>query len=147
MPKMARVTTIFTKGYAEVELQDETRSCDGECKSCKEDACLVFTPDGERAVAENYVKAKKGDIVELAPAEPRKQGAAVLVYIVPAVMFAVGFVLSAQFSLGERLLTGAILALMAFVIAWIMNRRARMRKVMRWEVVRVCREAEKDGLL
>lgn len=147
MAAIARVTRIFTKGYAEILLQDEARSCDAQCGACpcKGDECLVITPEGDRFVAQCREKAQRGDIVEVRPAQPQENKLARIVYLMPVVSLLLGIFLGRALgqSLPDQIVTGVILGAMTFMIAWIMGRKVRMARLMRYEVVRICKEGER----
>jgi hypothetical protein len=48
-----------------------------------------------------------------------------------------GCLLGGAGSIADRLTSGGVLALLTFVMAWLMNRRARMRRIMEYRVTRV----------
>ena len=126
MNVQATVTDVLTEGYIEVAVWE-----DG-------------APTKRREIAElpKKKKARRGDIVELAPHQPRDDKIARIVYIGPVIFFLFGVLFTKNFSWPDRLLTGAILALLTFVIAWLMNRRARLRRRMAWRVTSVDKEAD-----
>jgi positive regulator of sigma E activity len=125
MSMIATVTREFTKGYAEVALWENG------------------SPGKTRCVAENFEKAKRKDVVELEPAQPWEDRFARLAYLIVPVVFALGMWASRGQSLQNMLLSGGIMAVMAFVVAWLMNRPARLRNRLEYRVVRVL-EAHKD---
>ena len=48
-----------------------------------------------------------------------------------------GCLLGGAGGIADRLTAGGVLALLTFVMAWLMNRRARMRRIMEYRVTRV----------
>ena len=120
----ATITKVITKGYAEAVLWENG------------------APGEERCITENFELAKRGDVVELKPA-PHESGSLRdrLPYLVVPLFFVIGILLERGGTLGQRLLTGAILALLGFVMIWLTTRRTRMRQVMQYEVVRILEKA------
>lgn len=57
------------------------------------------------------------------------------------VFFIVGLMMGKQYDWGERLLLAAILFVITFVMAWLMNRPARLRRRLSWHSVRVIKKA------
>lgn len=115
----ATIAKEITTGYAEAILWEDGR------------------PGKERCITENYKQAERGDVVELKSAPPWIDRTAKLPYLMVPVMFALGFMINAAGLPTERVAAGAVLALLTFGTAWIMTRRARMRRAMAWEVVRI----------
>lgn len=147
MAQMAKIGRVLTKGYAEILLPRDLWQCDGSCIPCQKDPCPLFDGDCDRAVAENHTRAERGDLVEIRAAQARRDRSYQAVYVVPVLMFFAGCFLGRLLgqSLLELVLTGAILALLTFTIAWIMNRGNRMRQVISYEVVQICRPADRDA--
>jgi len=146
MEQMAKISRIFTKGYAEILLPREGWQCDGRCGNCQNSPCPLFDDDCDRAVAENDARAERGDLVAVKEARAQKDRSYQAVYAVPALMFFAGCFLGKLLGqpLFDLVLTGAILALLTFVITWIMNRGNRMRQVVSYRVTRICRLADHD---
>lgn len=146
---MAKVTRTFTKGYVEILLPKEDTACDGKCASCGKEPCPRFDGNCDRAVAETTgKKLHRGDIVEVKRSRDDVDQSHLLVYAVPVIIFLAGCFLGKR--LGQQpvdiLLTGAILGLLTFVLAWIYDRRSRMRKLMTFEIVRLCRPRKEDHI-
>jgi len=121
----ATVTDIFTDGFIEVAPWENDEA-----------------PGKRRCVASDSTNAKRGDIVELEPAEPWNDPIAKAAYIAPVVFFLLGLLLFRDRAWPDRLAIGAILALLTFVMAWLMNRRARLRRRLEYHVVRILRRKE-----
>jgi hypothetical protein len=124
MTILATVTREFTKGFAEVALWE-----DG-------------APSKTLCVAENFEKAKRKDVVELEPAQPWTDPIAKTSYLMVPALFLLGVWVSGSQSLPERLLSGGILAVMGFVVSWLMNRRARLRRRLEYRVIRVVQPSD-----
>ena len=126
MSVRATVTDVFTSGYVEVAPWENGQ------------------PGSRREVAEvDYKKPRRNDLVELNSAQPRNDRIARIAYIGPFLFFVFGMLITKNYDLTQRLLTGAILFVMTFVMAWLMNRPARLRRRLSWRVSRLIQRAEK----
>lgn len=127
----AKVTDILSTGYAEVAVLDEQGN-----------------PGKERLIAKDEQpkkqKARRGDIVEIIPIRHQVEtnSRSQYFYILPVILFAVGYTLSKDYSTPEKLLTGAILAVMGFVAAWILNRKARLSTRQEYKVTKIIKKDE-----
>ena len=122
--EQAQVTHIFCENYIEVAPFEDGK------------------PGARRCVAEDFEKAKQGDLVELKPAKPWDEPIAKYAYLIPVVLFIFGVVIGGRMALPERLLASALLALLGFCMAWLMNRRSRLRRRLEYRVVRVTKRAD-----
>lgn len=122
--EQAQVTHIFCENYIEVAPLENS------------------VPGPRRCVAEDFEKAKRGDLVELKPATPWNEPIAKLAYLIAPALFLLGLVVGGRLALPERLLASALLALLGLCIGWLMNRRARLRRRLEYRVVRVTRRAD-----
>lgn len=119
MAVIATVTDVLAQGYVEVALWENGR------------------PGKTREIAESgEKKVKRGDVVELKSANPRDERIARLAYIAPVIFFVLGMLLVRTDAWIERILTGAILGFLTWILAWLMNRRARLRRRMKWRVTK-----------
>ena len=116
----ATVTDILTEGFAEVAVWEN-----GE-------------PGKARSIAEfeKKLKAKRGDIVELKTAAPQDMKVARTAYLLVLVLAAFGMLLS-KGAWNERLLNAAILGFLGFIVAWLMNRRARLLRRREYRISRI----------
>ncbi|MBQ6663918.1 MAG: SoxR reducing system RseC family protein [Firmicutes bacterium] len=126
MALKAKVTDVLTTGFAEVDLIGD------DFESLGEERCI--------AQFEKKVKVHRGDYVELVLLPSRRMTEARIAYIIPLICFAFGVLVTKTLGWGERILSGVILAVMAFVVSWLMNRRARLLQRQEYEVVRVIKE-------
>ena len=60
-----------------------------------------------------------------------------IAYILPVVGAVLGFLFTAGKATGERILSAFLLALMLFIVAWVMNRRSRMLKYRKYRVKKI----------
>lgn len=127
MAIFATVTDILTEGFAEVAVWE-----DG-------------APGKHRAIAEfdKKLKARRGDEVELKNAGPRDMREARLAYVLPLLLAVFGLLLSGG-AWTEKLLNAAILGFLGFIVAWLMNRRARLLRRREYTVSRVTKRRGED---
>ncbi|MGN0985198.1 MAG: hypothetical protein ACI4OU_01785 [Candidatus Enterenecus sp.] len=120
----ATITKEITKGYAEAILWENG------------------APGEERCIVRNPERARRHDVVELTPVSPEERSRRdMLPYLVVPLFFVIGMLLERYGTLGQRLLSGAILALLGFLLMWLTTRRTRMRQVMSYEVVQILEKA------
>ncbi len=126
----ATIVSVITDGYAQAALWE------GE------------GPGEERPIVENGLDAKKKDVVALEPLKRGKgsQGpsGAVLMYGLVPVLCVLGWVLSRQASLAEHFGGAALLGVPGLLLAWLVNRKNRMRRVASYRVVEVLQAYEKS---
>ncbi|MDE6589918.1 MAG: hypothetical protein K2K53_06165, partial [Oscillospiraceae bacterium] len=90
--EQAQVTHIFCENYIEVAPLEGG------------------VPGPRRCVAEDFEKAKRGDLVELKPAKPWSEPIAKFIYLLPVVLFLAGLAIGGRLALPERLLASDFLA-------------------------------------
>lgn len=127
MNQSAIVKKEIREGLAEVSLLRQVEcglSCGGNCASCMQ------KPQGEiLALASNPIGAKPGEVVEVAAAEVGGIGPAILVFAVPCIFLALGYLLGQALGFGEMPSVGmaALGLLVGFLPAALVN-RAMTRK-------------------
>jgi len=121
MIQTAVVKRIVATGIAEISLMRQLE-CGLSCKSCE--GCPQKPTDEILALAENTVGAGPGDVVEVESNSGSAIGIAALVYLVPCVFLALGYLLGAWLDFGEGLcVLMAFLGLfLGFVPALLLNR-------------------------
>ncbi|MCR5181579.1 MAG: SoxR reducing system RseC family protein [Clostridia bacterium] len=124
MAYTAKVTDILTTSFAEVELIDEGSE---------------YEP---RYVAEfgKDEKIKIGDIVQMERTENRIMNESRIAYVAPPIFAIIAFLVTKDLGTGERILSAALTFLMAFIIAWIMNRRSRMLKYRAFKITKLLKK-------
>lgn len=119
-PITATITRVITKGYAECALWENG------------------APGKRHCIIEDSFGSRRGAVVELASSSPREEPLARLAYLGGPRLLRHGLPGSGGAgSIADRLTSGGVLALLTFVMAWLMNRRARMRRIMEYRVTRV----------
>ena len=121
MALTGKVTDVLTDGYVEIMLSDDEKAFD------------------DRHIAENpkSVKAKRGDIVVLEEAQPYSLKIARIAYAFPVAAFILGIIIPEGLGMAERIMAGLLLAVMCLVIAWLMNRKARLVSRLEYTIVRI----------
>ncbi len=109
MTQDAVVTRIIDRHTAEVEVERGT-ACGGNCGSCE--ACVFQSTI--RTTAFNKVSALPGQRVVIESRTSQVLGAALLLYIIPFVLFFVGYAVGAAMKLAEG---GCILVSALFFLA------------------------------
>lgn len=109
MTQDAVVTRIIDRHTAEVEVERGT-ACGGNCGSCE--ACVFQSTI--RTTAFNKVSALPGQRVVIESRTSQVLGAALLLYIIPFVLFFVGYAVGAAMKLTEG---GCILVSALFFLA------------------------------
>ena len=96
MTQFAVIKKLTSPGKAEVEVLRGT-ACGDDCGSCE--ACHYASKI--RVEAKNEIGAQVGDRVEIEARTSRILGAAVLVYVVPFVLFFIGYAIAAMLDMSE----------------------------------------------
>ena len=106
MEQLVRVRKCFADGTAQV-LHVRQSACSGDCHKCSgcgaAQEALLF-------VADNPVGAKPGDLVRVESATAPVLKAAVVLYVLPLVLFFLGY------SLGQQLELGALFGCLGFAL-------------------------------
>lgn len=121
----AKVTRIMTTDFAEISILD---GIDGE------------PIDNTTYIAEFEGKkdnVRRDDIVEVVTADNRIMNESRIAYILPVIGAVLGFLFTAGKATGERVLSAFLLALMLFIVAYIMNRRSRMLRLRKYRVKKI----------
>ena len=124
MTVTATVTDILTEGYIEVAPWEDGK------------------PGPNRCIAETFEeKQRRGDVVELKPAKPWDEPIARIAYLIVPVLFLFGFGVNGG-PVMDKVLSGLILGGLGFVLAWLMNRRARLRRRLEYRVTRTLQQSK-----
>lgn len=126
----AKVTRVMTTDFAEVSILD---GIDGEPI---DDTTYIAEFEGKKD------NVRRDDIVEVVTADNRIMNESRIAYILPVVGAVLGFLFTGGKATGERLLAAFLLALMLFIVAWVMNRRSRMLKYRKYRVKKIIKTSE-----
>ena len=126
MTQFAIIKKLTAPDKAEVEVLRGT-ACGDDCGSCE----VCHYASKIRVEARNDVGAQLGDRVEIEARTSRVLGAAVLVYVVPFVLFFIGYAVAAALNFSEGL--SMVMSFAAFavgmVIVVIVGRRHRKNPI------------------
>ena len=121
----AKVTRVMTTDFAEISILD---GIDGEPI---DETTYIAEFEGKKD------NVRRDDIVEVVTADNRIMNESRIAYILPVVGAVLGFLFTAGKATGERILSAFLLALMLFIVAWVMNRRSRMLKYRKYRVKKI----------
>ncbi len=110
MTQNAVVTKILDAGFAEVSVQRES-ACGGNCGSCGA-GCSFRNIASVTAI--NKINAELGDNVIVESKSSKILFIVFLVYLMPLILFVIGYVVASALSLGESL--SIIISIAAFFI-------------------------------
>lgn len=124
----AKVVKIMTTDFAEVAILENGKPID--------DTTYIAEFKGKD------MKVRRDDIVEVVPTENRIMNESRIAYILPVIGAVLGFLFTKSQSTAERLLAGLLLAIMLFIVAYVMNRRSRMLKYRKYKITKILKTSE-----
>lgn len=133
MTQDAVVTKLLPGGMAEVAVVRST-ACGGSCGSCE--SCIF---QGEiKARARNLIDAVPGQKVVIASKSSTVFGAAALVYIMPIVLFILGYALAylAGASEGVCVIVSFLALVLSAVILVLSQRRKKNQQAFTFDIIR-----------
>ena len=133
MTQIATVEELLGEGIARVSVPRKT-ACGHDCEQCA--GCGV-TGMAVYAAAQNPIGALPGQKVLLESGTGKVLGAAMLVYLLPAAGFLLGYFLSAGLAEPVRYGIAAASAALAFAPSVACDRRARKKGTLVYTIVRV----------
>lgn len=133
MTTSGTVTRLIDRHHAEVEVERGT-ACGGNCGSCE--ACVF--QNTIRTVAKNRVSALPGQRVTIESKTSDVLGAAALLYIVPFILFFIGYAIAAAFQLSEGLcILAAGLFFAAGIALNVVLQRSRKKSAITFDIIAV----------
>ena len=132
MTQDAVVTKVLNNGMAEVAVSRGT-ACGSNCGNCE--SC-VFQNE-LKAFAKNSIHAKPGEKVVIESLSSRIFSAAFLLYIVPFILFFIGYAVAAHYSLSEGLSILVSFAFFAVAVAVVVvyQRINKKKNPIKFEIV------------
>ena len=122
----AKVTKLLPNGRAEVAVKRQS-ACGHDCSKCGGGCSELMVSSTVAVVAANPLKAMPGDMVTVESSTGGILGAAVVVYLVPFLLFFAGYFLTAMAGMGEGV--SASVGVLGFVVgmvqAVLLDRRVR----------------------
>ena len=100
MVQTAKVIRVLEDGRAEVSVKRQS-ACGHDCAKCGGGCAELAVMPTVTVRAENPIRAMAGDMVTVESASKRILGAAVMVYLVPLILFFAGYFLGAAAGAGE----------------------------------------------
>ena len=141
----AKIYKVMTRGYAEILLAEDGWQCDMDCQVCPNNPCPHIHNKCEHAMAECYDAARRGDLIMVEPAKGYNTKYARSAYIMVPLAFVLGCVFgrSMNYDLANTLVMGGLMTVLSFLLAWLMNKQARMRRIIEWRMVEMLRETDR----
>ena len=133
MTQEAVVTKLLPNQMAEVAVA-RTTACGGSCGSCE--SCIF---QGEiKTVARNLIDARPGQKVVIASKSSSVFGAAALVYVMPIVLFILGYALAYSAGAGEGLCVTVSFAalILSGVILVLSQRHKKNQQAFTFDIIR-----------
>ena len=134
MTQDAVVTKVFPNGMAEVVVARGT-ACGSPCGTGE--GCVF--QNALKAFAKNSVHAKPGEKVVIESLSSRIFGAAFIVYIVPMLVFVIGYIIAASCGLSEGMsvLCSFIAFCAAVAVIVVYQRRSKRKNPIKFEIVKL----------
>lgn len=141
----AKVLKNMTKGYSEILLPVKGWQCDMDCAGCPHNPCPHFSKQSEHAMMECYEDVRRGDVVavEAAKGYDTKYARTAYIMVPIAIVLGCAFGRSMGYDLANTLVMGGLMAVLSFLLAWLMNKQARLRRVIDWRMVEMLRPTER----
>ncbi|MCD8211446.1 MAG: SoxR reducing system RseC family protein [Oscillospiraceae bacterium] len=135
MTQIATVKKLLEEKKAEITVVRQS-ACSHDCSTCG--GCGPTESTKVDAVADNLVGARPGDTVRVESDSGKVLGLAAVFYLIPLVLFFVGYFVAQALGLSEGLclLAGVLLGAASFLIAWLVDRRLKANSV-RMKIVEV----------
>lgn len=137
MTQIAKVNAILGDGTAKVGVQRKT-ACGHDCADCAGCETVIKQPEVV-VVAQNSIGAKQGDIVLVESSTGGILKVAMVVYIVPFVLFFLGYFLSSILGGGEGLSVAA--ALLGFALGLLLagglDRYVKHKQSLQFRIVEI----------
>ena len=134
MTQDAVVTKVFPNGMAEVAVSRGT-ACGSNCGNCES---RVFQNE-IKAFAKNSVHARPGEKVVIESLSSRIFGAAFLLYIVPMLVFVIGYIVAASCGLNEGMsvLCSFLAFCAAVAVVIVYQRRSKRKNPIKFEITQL----------
>ena len=133
MTQIATVEKDLGGGYAEISVPRKS-ACGHDCEEC---AGCGMTGAAVKARAKNSVGAQPGDKVVVESSTKKIFGVVALVYVLPVVLFLLGYFLSEGLAESTRY----VIAIAAFVVSFIpsilYDRHARKKELLTYQILRL----------
>ena len=122
MTQIARVVDVLQNGLVEVEVR-RMCACNHNCDGCSTH-CRI-NDEHVKVVAKNDAGAAEGDNVVIQSKTSQILGIAAIVYIVPIMLFFIGYILSSGLGESTSVLIGVGAFLIGIIIAYLYSRHLK----------------------
>ena len=133
MTQIATVEKILNEGYAEVSVPRKS-ACGHDCEEC---AGCGMTGAAIKARARNDIGAQPGDKVVVESSTRKIFGVVALVYVLPVVLFLLGYFLSEGLAEGARYAVAIAAFAVSFIPCVLYDRHARKKELLTYQILRI----------
>ena len=133
MTQIATVEKDLGGGYAEVSVPRKS-ACGHDCEEC---AGCGMTGAAIKARARNDIGAQPGDKVVVESSTQKIFGVVALVYVLPVVLFLLGYFLSEGLAEGMRYAIAVATFVVSFIPCVLYDRHARKKELLTYQIMRL----------
>ena len=133
MTQIATVEKLLPGGYAEISVPRKT-ACGHDCEEC---AGCGMTGAAIKARARNDIGAQPGDKVVVESSTKKIFGVVALVYVLPVVLFLLGYFLSEGLAEGMRYAIAVAIFVVSFIPCVLYDRHARKKELLTYQIMRL----------
>lgn len=133
MTQIATVEKDLGGGYAEVSVPRKS-ACGHDCEEC---AGCGMTGAAIKARARNDIGAQPGDKVVVESSTKKIFGVVSLVYVLPVVLFLLGYFLSEGLAEGMRYAIAVATFVVSFFPCVLYDRHARKKELLTYQIMRL----------
>ncbi len=133
MTQIATIEKDLGGGYAEISVPRKS-ACGHDCEEC---AGCGMTGAAIKARAKNGIGAQPGDKVVVESSTKKIFGVVALVYVLPVVLFLLGYFLSKGLSEGARYAIAIAAFAVSFIPCVLYDRHARKKELLTYQILRL----------
>ena len=133
MTQIATIERDLGGGYAEISVPRKS-ACGHDCEEC---AGCGMTGAAIKARARNDIGAQPGDKVVVESSTRKIFGVVALVYVLPVVLFLLGYVLSEGVAEGARYAIAIAAFAVSFIPCVLYDRHARKKELLTYQILRL----------
>ena len=133
MTQIATVEKDLGGGYSEVSVPRKS-ACGHDCEEC---AGCGMTGAAIKARARNDIGAQPGDKVVVESSTKKIFGVVALVYVLPVVLFLLGYFLSEGLAEGMRYAIAVATFVVSFIPCVLYDRHARKKELLTYQIMRL----------
>ncbi len=133
MTQIATIERDLGGGYAEISVPRKS-ACGHDCEEC---AGCGMTGAAIKARARNDIGAQPGDKVVVESSTRKIFGVVALVYVLPVVLFLLGYFLSEGLAEGVRYAIAIAAFAVSFIPCILYDRHARKKELLTYQIMRL----------